>query len=217
MSSCARVCTSVRCEPTRALCFAASVYVCTVRAQNNFVRCELTRASCSVLVLAHQGFVPSACVLVRGRVQMSEPVHLYGASPQGFCASVYACTVRAQKGFVRCEPKRALYRVLVLDHQGVETSAYVLVGARVQMSSYTGTCTSVWCEPTSVLCFCAGGCADELMRGNLYVCTARAHKDFMQCASLSSCLYEVLVWNQYACVSYAKPAVERTDMEILNN
>ena len=48
-----------------------------------FVRCEPTRALYSVLVVAHQGFVPSAYVLVRELVQMSEHVHLYGASPQG--------------------------------------------------------------------------------------------------------------------------------------
>ena len=31
---------------------------------------------------------------------------------------------------------------------------------------------------------------------------------------LSLYLYLVLVWNQYACVSHAKPAVERTNIEI---
>ena len=32
---------------------------------------------------------------------------------------------------------------------------------------------------------------------------------------LSSCLYEILVWNSYACVFYAKPALERTQQLIL--
>ena len=30
---------------------------------------------------------------------------------------------------------------------------------------------------------CAGGYADELMCGSLYVCTVRAHKGFIKCAS----------------------------------
>ena len=72
------------------------------------MRCEPTRALYSVLVLAHQGFaLPSDYVLVRERVQMSEPVPLYGTSPPALSASVCACTVRAQKGFVRCEPTGA--------------------------------------------------------------------------------------------------------------
>ena len=133
MSLRARVCTSVRCESTRALCFGVRLYgtspkkdfvrceptsaldsvlvladqvfvllYTSVRREpkTGFVRCDPTRALCSVLVLAHQGFVPSDYVLVRARVQISEPVPLYGA--------------RAHKGFVllctsvRCEPKRAL-------------------------------------------------------------------------------------------------------------
>ena len=63
-----RVCTHVRCEPTKASCFCSSVYVCTVRAQKGFVRCEPIRDFYSVLVLAHQSFVPSAYMLVRERV-----------------------------------------------------------------------------------------------------------------------------------------------------
>ena len=76
------------------------------------MRCEPTRALYSVLVLAHQSFVPSFYQLVRERVQMSEPVHLYGASPQGLCASVYGasptglCAVQAYKGFIQCAGAR---------------------------------------------------------------------------------------------------------------
>ena len=38
----------------------------------------------------------------------------------------------------------------------------------------------------------------------------------MQCA-FELVLHEVLGWNQYACVSYAKPAVERINIEMFNN
>ena len=162
MSSCARVCTSVRCEPTRALCMCVRLYGAIPK---SFMRCEPTRALYSVLVLSRQGFVPSAYVLVRERVQMNESVPLYGASPQGLCACFYVCTVRAQKAFVRCEPTRALYSVLVLVPQGFVPSAYVLVRARVQMSSCIRSCTYVRYEPTSSMCFCVSGCADELMYG----------------------------------------------------
>ena len=59
----------------------------------------------------------------------------------------------------------------------------------VQINSCAGTCTSVRCEPTRVLCS----------------------------VLLSSCLYEVLVWNQYACIFYAKQTVKRTNIEIFDN
>ena len=180
------------------------MYVSTVRAPTGFVRCKPTRALYSVLVLTHHGFVPSAYVLVRECVQMSESVHMYGASPQEICASVYICTVRPQKDFVRCEPPRALYSVLVLAHQGFASSAYVLVQARVQMISCTRTYTYLRYELTSSLCFCAGGCTDELLYGNLFVCTVLAHNSFMQYASELVTRNEVFVWNQYACVSYTK-------------
>ena len=132
---------------------------------------------------------------------MREPVHLNGASLKGLyvsvllcsyaggcadelkCESLYVCTVRAHKDFVRCEPTRASYNVLVLAHQGFVQCASVLVRERVQINSCARACTSVRCEPTRALCFCAGGCADELMCESLYVCTVRAHKGFMQCAS----------------------------------
>ena len=57
------------------------------------------------------------------------------------------------------------------------------------MTSCAGDCMSVRCEPTRVL----------------------------WSVLLSSCLYEELVWNQYTCASYAKPAVETTNIEIFNN
>ena len=196
MSSRARICTSVRCEPTRALCFFVRLYGGSPK--KGFVWCEPTRALYCVLVVVDQGFVllctsvrcepkkrlcavrthkglvqcagnrpPRLCnqcfVLVRARVQISEPVPLYGASPQGLCASVYGCSVRTQMSFFQREPTRALYSVLVLAPQSVLPSAYVLVRARMQMSSCTSICTPVRYKATIYLCFCAGGCADELM------------------------------------------------------
>ena len=100
---------------------------------------------------------------------MRKPVHLYGASPQGLCASMllcsraggcadelkreslYVCMVRAHKDFVRCEPTRALYNVLVLAHQGFVQCTSMLVRA----------------------------CANELMYASLYICTVRAHTGFV--------------------------------------
>ena len=165
---------------------------------------------------------------------MREPVHLYGANPQGLCDSVllcsrgggcadelkceslYVCTMRAQKDFVRCEPTRALYSVLVLAHQGFVQSTYVLVRERVQMSSCTRACTSVGYKPTSDLCFCAGGVQmSSCEEACIYV---RYEPTKALCSVLLiSRLYEVLVWNQYACVSYAKLAVEKTVIELFNN
>ena len=72
------------------------------------------------------------------------------------------------------------------------------------MGSRTRTCTSVRYELTRFLCFCVGGFADELLYGNLYVCTVRAHSGFMQVSSGLVSRNEVFVRNQYACVSYAK-------------
>ena len=161
---------------------------------------------------------------------MREPAHLYGASPQGLCGSVvlcsrvegcgdelkceslYVCTVRAQKDFVRCEPTRALYSMLVLAHPGFVQSAYVLVRERVQMSSCTTACTSVRCKPTRDLCFYAGGVQMRSCAGACIYVRCEPTK-----ALCSMYRYEVLVWNQYACVSYAKPAVEKTNIEIFNN
>ena len=149
-------------------------------------------------------------MLVRERMQISEPVHLYAASPKGLCASVYVCTVRVQKAFVRCEPIMALYSVLVLAHEGFESSAYVVVRARVQMSSCTRTCISVRYELTTSLCFYLGGCLDELLYGNLYVCTERPTK------ALCSVLLSSYRGTQNSCGTSTpaclmrKPAFERT-------
>ena len=195
----------------------ASLYICTVRAHQDFVllcfciRLHGVRPKMLCAVRAHKGFTQCAgarppgpcskCLCARARTCAKEQACTsvpYGASPRGLWAFVYVCTVRDEKGFVRYEPTSALYSVLVLAHQDFVPSVYVLVWARVQMSSCTRTCTYVRDEPTSALCFCAGGCADELICGNLYVCTVRAHKGFMQCVLLSLCLYEVLMWNQYA-------------------
>ena len=116
---------------------------------------------------------------------MREPVHLYGVSPQRLwapvllcsraggcadelkCESLYVCTVRAHKSFVWCKPTKAFYNVLVLAHQDFVQYASMLVRERMQMSSCTRACTSVRYDPTRALCFCAGGCADELMRGRV--------------------------------------------------
>ena len=91
---------------------------------------------------------------------MRESVRLYGASPPGLCAYVYVGLVRAQKGFVRYEPARALNSVLVLAHQGFVPSHFVLVLERVQVSkpvhlysaSLQGLYTVCWCSPTRALC-----------------------------------------------------------------
>ena len=151
-------------------------YICTVRALKGFVRGEPTRALYSVLVLALQGFVPTAYVLVRESA--NERAICAGESTRAFCFYVRPYG-RAQKGFVRCKPTRALYSVLMLANQGFVPSAHVLVRVRVPVSSCTRTCTSLRYELTSFLCFCAGGCADVVMYKNLYGCTVRAHKGFM--------------------------------------
>ena len=82
-------------------------------------------------------------------------------------ASVYGTSL---KGFVRCEPTKALYSVLVLSPQGFAPSQCLCARAvseqmssctrtctyvryeLTQMSSCTGTCMSVRCEPTTALC-----------------------------------------------------------------
>ena len=104
----------MQCAGARPPELCTSVYFSTVRAQTDFVRYEPTRALYSVLVLAHQSLVPSAYVLVRICTVRAR---------KGF---VLLYVVRAQralcgaspKGFVRCEPTRALYSVLVLAPQG---------------------------------------------------------------------------------------------------
>ena len=77
-----------------------------------------------------------------------------GCENELMCESLYVCTVQAHKGFVRCEPTRALYDVLVLAHQGFVQCASVFVRERVQMSLCVRTCTSVR----------TGGCADSHVR-----------------------------------------------------
>ena len=123
------------------------------------------------------------------------------SEPARACASVY-CT--NPKSFVRCKPTKALYSVLVLAPQGFALRACVLVRSYEQMSSCTRTYTYVRYELPRSLCFCAGGCADELLYGNLYVCTVRAHNGFMHFSSTLVSQNEAFTWNQYACVSYAK-------------
>ena len=97
---------SVHLRGTSPLGLCAFVYVCTMRAQKGLVRCEPRKALYSVVILAHQGFVLSVYLLVRERVHLSEPEHLYGVGPQGLCTSVYVCTVRAHKGFIQCAGAR---------------------------------------------------------------------------------------------------------------
>ena len=141
-----------------------SVGFCAVRAHERFVQCASVMSSCrcSVLVWNQCGSWAGACEnevvgfmlecrsVYRG-AHVQESVPQYGVRPPGLCimsfraragtcvdelmyTSLYICTVRAQRGFVRCEPTRAVYRMLVLAHQAFEPSAYVLVWERVQMS-----------------------------------------------------------------------------------
>ena len=148
MNSCARTCTYVRCEPTRASCF---------------------------------------CACGAG-----------GCTTELKCESLYACTLRAHKGFVRCEPTRVLYHVLVLAHQGFVQCASVLVRKRVQISSCTRTFTSVRCKPTRDLCnvllssctsacvhdgFVRCACADERMCESMCcLCGARPQRPCIMCS-----------------------------------
>ena len=134
---------------------------------------------------------------------MREPAHLYGASPQGLCASVflcfcvfellcscaggcadglmceslYVCTVRAHKGFTQCAGARP---------PGLCTTcfcAHARTCADELMCESLHICTVLAHKGFVLLCSCAGGCADELMCESLYVCTMRAPKGFMQRAS----------------------------------
>ena len=53
-----------------------------------------------------------ACVSVYRWVRVRESVPQYGPRPPGLCTSVYVCTVRTPKGFLKCcwcSPHRALY------------------------------------------------------------------------------------------------------------
>ena len=117
------LCTSVRCEPKRALCGAslqrlcASVY-CT--SPKSFVRCEPTKTLYSVrqglcvcalyepqglcAVQPYKDFIQCAPGLVL-LCTIRAPRALCGSSLQRLCASVY-CT--SPKSFVRCEPTKAL-------------------------------------------------------------------------------------------------------------
>ena len=54
-----------------------------------------------------------------------------------------------------------------------------------------------------VICASVRGCADELLYGNLYICTVRAHDDFTSFFSALVSWNEAFTGNQYACVSYA--------------
>ena len=54
-----------------------------------------------------------------------------------------------------------------------------------------------------VICASVRRCEDELLYGNLYVCTVRAHDGFMQFSSALVSRNESFTWNQYACVPYA--------------
>ena len=174
------------CSPTRALYFCVRLY----GASRNGV--------CAVRT--HKGFIQ--CAGARPPELCTQCI----CARAGTCANERACTS------VRCETTRALYIVLVLAHEGFAPSAYVLVRAHMQMSLCTRTCTSIRYKLTRSLCFCATGCPDELLYGNLYVCTVRAHNGLMQCASKLVSRNEVFVWDQYACVSYAKPAVEMDEV-----
>ena len=145
MRSCTGISTSVRSSPPRALYFCVLpcgasltglcavraykdlVLRCTVRAPRAFVRCEPTKALrfcvpydrqelCAVR--AYKGFVPLCTV--------QAPRALRGASLQRICASV-CC--KSFTSFVRCEPTKAFYRVLVLAPQD-------LLCARVQEPVY---------------------------------------------------------------------------------
>ena len=172
----------VQCAGARPPGLCTSVYFSTVRAQTGFVRCEPTRALYCVLVLAHRALYPvlmCSCGFVRPELTRA-------------CASVYGTSPTS---FARCEPTKALYSVLVLAPQGFAHGAYVLVRSYEQMSSCTRTCTYVRYELTRSLCFCAGGCANELLYGNLYVYTVRAHNGFMQFSFALVLRNEAFTWN----------------------
>ena len=61
----------------------------------------------------------------------------------------------------------------------------------------------MYCTNSHVICASVRGCADELLYGNLYVCTVRAYDGFMQFSSALISRNEAFTWNQCACVSYA--------------
>ena len=128
------LCTCVRCESQRPLCGASLQRLYTVCARacasvyctdpKSFARCEPTKALCFCVpyecqelcaVRAYKGFVPLCAVRA--------PRAFFGASLQRFytmCAraraSVYCTSLTS---FVRCEPTKALYSVLVLAPQAL--------------------------------------------------------------------------------------------------
>ena len=126
------LCTLVRCEPQRPLCGTSLQRLYTVCARacafvyctnpKSFARCEPTKALCFCVpyerqelcaVRAYKGFVPLCTVRA--------PRAFFGASLQRLytvcamaCASVYCTSLTS---FVRCEPTKALYSVLILAPQ----------------------------------------------------------------------------------------------------
>ena len=128
---------SVRCEPTKALCF-----------------CVLYEPKELCAVRAYKGFVPLCTVRASRALCGASLQRLYIVCARA-CASVYRTSLTS---FVRCEPTKALYSVLVLAPPGFAPSAHVLVRSDEQMSSCTRTCTYVLYELTRYLCFCIGTC-----------------------------------------------------------
>ena len=92
----------IECASARPPGLCTYVYFSTVRAQTGLVRCEPARALYSVLILAHQSFVPSDYVLVRICAVRAR---------NGLCFCVRyepleLCTVRDYKGFIQCAGAR---------------------------------------------------------------------------------------------------------------
>ena len=203
-SSCTRVSTSVRSSPIRALYFCVRLY--SANPQGLYTVCWCSPPRALYFCVLQYGASPNGLCAVRTRKGVIQCV---GTRPPELCTQFLSAPS------VRCEPKGALCGASL---QGLYTVCWcsppralhpVLMCScgscgRAQMSSCRRTCTSVRYELTRSLCFCAGGGVDELLYGNLYVCTVRAHNGFMQCASELVSPNEVFVWNQYACVSYAK-------------
>ena len=130
MSLCARACTFVRCEPTRTLCFCASVptckRVCRGAQVRDYVRLYSVSPQRLRAVQTHKGFIQRAGGCPPELCTMCFCAHTRACADELMYESLYICTVRAHKSFVllrrrvrRCAHVRDPVRLYGASPQGL--------------------------------------------------------------------------------------------------